>query len=247
MDRIYSPKSISSSGLKPLFISTNRQQNRDNLLQQSFKSVFKFPFATVAFHFWKATVHSSSHYFIIFNWLYIKLFFFFLLHLPDFFLSLPFFLLSLLFSLIFSSPLSPLLCWRSGLAWWLTVSQSRLGVCAANLGLGWWVCATDLGLDPRAQELHDSPTPVETQNHLHRDPLRLGLCRGSPTRGLVHGAMGGGHMWRRRRVWNVWWWTLCGVAVLLFIFVLSKGVQIEFRPLIDKVKKISGFFFFLIL
>ena len=26
--------------------------------------------------------------------------------------------------------------------------------------------------------------------------LGLGLCRGSPTRGLVHGAMGGGHMWR---------------------------------------------------
>uniref|UniRef100_A0A2N9IW03 Uncharacterized protein n=1 Tax=Fagus sylvatica TaxID=28930 RepID=A0A2N9IW03_FAGSY len=69
----------------------------------------------------------------------------------------------------------------------------------ANLGLGWWVCAADLGLDLRAQELHDSPAPMETQNHLHRDPLRLGLCRGSPTRGLVHGAMGGGHMWRRRR------------------------------------------------
>jgi hypothetical protein len=29
--------------------------------------------------------------------------------------------------------------------------------------------------------------------------LGLGLCRGSPTQGLVHGAMGGGHMWRRRR------------------------------------------------
>uniref|UniRef100_A0A2N9I6A8 Uncharacterized protein n=1 Tax=Fagus sylvatica TaxID=28930 RepID=A0A2N9I6A8_FAGSY len=29
--------------------------------------------------------------------------------------------------------------------------------------------------------------------------LGLGLCRGLPTRGLVHGAMGGGHMWRRRR------------------------------------------------
>uniref|UniRef100_A0A2N9FE41 UBN2 domain-containing protein n=1 Tax=Fagus sylvatica TaxID=28930 RepID=A0A2N9FE41_FAGSY len=62
-----------------------------------------------------------------------------------------------------------------------SVSQSRLGVCAADLGLGWWVCAADLFLDPRAQELHDSPALMETQNHLHRDPLRLGLCRGSPT------------------------------------------------------------------
>jgi hypothetical protein len=41
------------------------------------------------------------------------------------------------------------------LIWWLglagvvvdSVSQSRLGVCAADLGLGWWVCAADLGLE----------------------------------------------------------------------------------------------------
>ena len=49
-----------------------------------------------------------------------------------------------------------------------SVSQSRVGVCtadldlgwwvcAANLGLRWWVCTVDLGLDPRAQELHYSP------------------------------------------------------------------------------------------
>uniref|UniRef100_A0A2N9H3G6 CCHC-type domain-containing protein n=1 Tax=Fagus sylvatica TaxID=28930 RepID=A0A2N9H3G6_FAGSY len=54
-------------------------------------------------------------------------------------------------------------------------------------------------------ELHDSPAPMETQNHLHRDPLRLGLCQGSPTRGLVYGAMSGGHMWRRRRDLGIGW------------------------------------------
>ena len=65
--------------------------------------------ATVAFHKWS--------------------FFFFslLFHFHDFFLSLHFFFFSffvLLFSLfsIFSSQISPLLCWRSNLAWWLTVS-----------------------------------------------------------------------------------------------------------------------------
>ena len=48
-----------------------------------------------------------------------------------------------------------------------SVSQSRVGVCTADLDLGWWVCTADLGLDPRAQKLHDSPAPMETQNHLH--------------------------------------------------------------------------------
>ncbi|XP_059452575.1 probable galacturonosyltransferase 10 [Corylus avellana] len=38
----------------------------------------------------------------------------------------------------------------------------------------------------------------------------------------------------RRRVSNVLWWVLSGIAVLLFIFVLSKGSQIESRPEIPK-------------
>ncbi|XP_030931675.1 probable galacturonosyltransferase 10 [Quercus lobata] len=38
----------------------------------------------------------------------------------------------------------------------------------------------------------------------------------------------------RRRFPNVLWWVLCGVAVLLFIFVLSKGSQIESRPTIPQ-------------
>ena len=50
----------------------------------------------------------------------------------------------------------------------------------------------------------------------------------------------------RRRFPNVLWWVLCGVAVLLFIFVLSKGSQIESRPTIPQVKQRSEFCFFLI-
>uniref|UniRef100_A0A2N9J9V2 RNase H type-1 domain-containing protein n=1 Tax=Fagus sylvatica TaxID=28930 RepID=A0A2N9J9V2_FAGSY len=46
--------------------------------------------------------------------------------------------------------------------------------------------------------------------------LGLGLCRGLPTRGLVHGAMGGGHIWRRRRdlVDSRWWsrWVLVALG-----------------------------------
>jgi hypothetical protein len=45
----------------------------------------------------------------------------------------------------------------------------------------------------------------------------------------------------RRRVSNVLWWVLSGIAILLFIFVLSKGSQIESRPEMPKVKKRSGF------
>uniref|UniRef100_A0A2N9IM91 Uncharacterized protein n=1 Tax=Fagus sylvatica TaxID=28930 RepID=A0A2N9IM91_FAGSY len=83
----------------------------------------------------------------------------------------------------------PISAWRRG---------SRPGDGGAVLILAW-----RRGLRPGGGgvvlELHDTPAPVETQNHLHQDPLRLGLCRGSPTRGLIHGAMGGGHMWRWRR------------------------------------------------
>ena len=50
----------------------------------------------------------------------------------------------------------------------------------------------------------------------------------------------------RRRFPNVLWWVLCGAAVLLFIFVLSKGSQIESRPVIPQVIQRSGFCFFLI-
>jgi len=45
----------------------------------------------------------------------------------------------------------------------------------------------------------------------------------------------------RRRVSNVLWWVLSGMAILLFIFVLSKGSRIESRPEITKVKRRSGF------
>lgn len=45
----------------------------------------------------------------------------------------------------------------------------------------------------------------------------------------------------RRPISNVLWRVLCGIAVLLFIFVLSRGSQIESRPAILKVNKRSGF------
>ncbi|KAH7576871.1 hypothetical protein JRO89_XS01G0168100 [Xanthoceras sorbifolium] len=38
----------------------------------------------------------------------------------------------------------------------------------------------------------------------------------------------------RRRISNVVWWTLCGIVVLFFIFVLSKESQIESRPTIAR-------------
>ncbi|KAG6722480.1 hypothetical protein I3842_03G162900 [Carya illinoinensis] len=38
----------------------------------------------------------------------------------------------------------------------------------------------------------------------------------------------------RRPVSNVLWWVLCGIAVLLFILVLSRGSQIDSRPAILK-------------
>ncbi|XP_059457144.1 staphylococcal-like nuclease CAN1 isoform X2 [Corylus avellana] len=44
----------------------------------------------------------------------------------------------------------------------------------------------------------------------------------------------------RRRVSNVLWWVLSGIAVLLFIFVPSKGTQIESRPEIPKVPEGLG-------
>lgn len=47
----------------------------------------------------------------------------------------------------------------------------------------------------------------------------------------------------RRRVSNILWWILCGIAVLLFIFVLSKGSQIESRPAMPKVNKRSAILF----
>ncbi|KAK9924685.1 hypothetical protein M0R45_033039 [Rubus argutus] len=37
---------------------------------------------------------------------------------------------------------------------------------------------------------------------------------------------------RARRFPNAFWWVLCGAAVLLFIYTLSRGNQIESRPLI---------------
>lgn len=40
----------------------------------------------------------------------------------------------------------------------------------------------------------------------------------------------------RRRLSNAFWWTLCFVAVLLFVFILSRGSQIESRPAITRVK-----------
>jgi hypothetical protein len=50
----------------------------------------------------------------------------------------------------------------------------------------------------------------------------------------------------RRRVSNVLWWVLSGIAVLLFIFVPSKETQVESRPEIPKVKKRSLFGFLFI-
>lgn len=38
----------------------------------------------------------------------------------------------------------------------------------------------------------------------------------------------------RRRISHVVWWTLCGIAVLLFIIILSKESQIESRPTFPK-------------
>ncbi|KAE7996530.1 hypothetical protein FH972_001245 [Carpinus fangiana] len=43
----------------------------------------------------------------------------------------------------------------------------------------------------------------------------------------------------RRRVSNVLWWVLSGIAVLLFIFVPSKGTQIESRPEIPKICRLG--------
>ena len=40
----------------------------------------------------------------------------------------------------------------------------------------------------------------------------------------------------RRKVPDVLWLALCSIAVLLFIYILSKGNQIESRPALSKVK-----------
>jgi hypothetical protein len=49
--------------------------------------------------------------------------------------------------------------------------------------------------------------------------LGLGLCRGSPTRGLVYGAMGGGHMWRRKRD--------LGLFIEIWVFFLFNSLVLE--------------------
>ena len=52
--------------------------------------------------------------------------------------------------------------------------------------------------------------------------LGLVLCRGSPTRGLVHGAMGGGHMWRRKRDLGLF----IEIWVLFFFFFNSLVLEL---------------------
>lgn len=48
----------------------------------------------------------------------------------------------------------------------------------------------------------------------------------------------------RRRISHVVWWTLCGIAVLLFIVILSKESQIESRPTFPKVEIFPSLFLF---
>lgn len=47
----------------------------------------------------------------------------------------------------------------------------------------------------------------------------------------------------KRRVPDVVWWALCSVVVLLFIYILSKGSQIESRSALSKVKYMFLFVF----
>lgn len=47
----------------------------------------------------------------------------------------------------------------------------------------------------------------------------------------------------RRRISNVVWYTLCGIVVLFFIYILSKESQIESRPTHARVR---SFVFFLL-